>query len=48
MRNNLRKKLIHPPVPPGFSRVPLSHLRGPVVLSLNAGVHSYARKIIIN
>ena len=28
--------------------VPLSHLRGPVVLSLNAGVHSYARKIIIN
>ena len=35
-------------VPAGSSRVPLSHLRGPVVLSLNAGVHSYARKIIIN
>lgn len=34
-------------VPAGSSQLSLRHLHGPVILSLNAGVHSFARKMIL-
>ncbi len=35
-------------VPAGSSQVSLRYLHGPVILSLNTGVHSFARKIILH